>query len=70
MEQASYPMDQEELKYWARRGPKTAAFLLIIPGGAIIGVGVGLLLGQILPYSVIGLGVGVFVWGLIVSLTK
>lgn len=23
-----YPMDQEELKYWARGGPKTAAFLL------------------------------------------
>lgn len=69
-EQAKYPMDAEELKYWARRGPKTAAFLLVIPGSTIIAVGIGLLIGQTLPVSVIGFGSGLLVWGLIVALTK
>lgn len=27
-----YPFDPEEMKYWARRGTKTAAFLLVSRG--------------------------------------
>ena len=46
------------MRYWMRQGPKTAAFLLVIPGCATIGYGIGLLASKPLPYSVIGLGVG------------
>ena len=35
--------DPEVMKYWMRQDPRTAAFLLVIPGCAIIGCGVGLL---------------------------
>jgi hypothetical protein len=66
----AYEMDAEEIKYWARRGPKTAAFLLVIPGAAIAAAGVGMLLGQMIPFTIIGLGLGMLLWGLIVALTK
>lgn len=66
----TYQMDQEEMKYWARRGTKTAAFLLVIPGCALIGVGIGMAMAQIVPASVIGFGAGLLVWGLVVALTK
>ena len=62
--------DPEMMRYSMRRDPKTAAFLLIIPGCATIGYGIGLLTSKPLPYSVIGLGLGLLVWGLIVSLSK
>jgi hypothetical protein len=62
--------DPEMMRYWMRQGPKTAAFLLVIPGCATIGYGIGILGSKPLPYSVIGLGVGLLVWGLIVSLSK
>jgi hypothetical protein len=57
------------MRYWMRQGPKTAAFLLVIPGCAAIGFGVGMLASKPTPFSVIGLGVGLLVWGLIVSLS-
>lgn len=60
--------DPQMMRYWMRRGPKTAAFLLVIPGCAIIGGGVGLLLQRLLPWGIIGAGVGLLVWGLIVAL--
>jgi hypothetical protein len=63
-------IDESELQYWAHRGPKTAAFLLVIPGTAILGVGLGLLFQQLLPWSVMGVGGGLLLWGLIVALTK
>lgn len=62
--------DPEMVKYWMKQGPKTAAFLLVIPGCATIGVGVGLLASNPLPYSVIGLGVGLVTWGMIVALVR
>jgi uncharacterized membrane protein YedE/YeeE len=65
-----YGMDQAEMKYWARRGAKTGAFLLVIPGSAIIGLGIGLLTGHSIPSTVIGFGSGLLLWGLIVALTK
>jgi hypothetical protein len=52
-----------------RQDSKTAAFLLVIPGCAIVGYGIGLLASHPLPYSVIGFGAGLLVWGLIVSLS-
>jgi uncharacterized membrane protein YedE/YeeE len=64
-----YPMDEEEMRYWARRGPK-AAFLLVIPGCTIMGLGIGLLQGQPVPLAVTALGAGLLIWGLIVALTK
>jgi hypothetical protein len=57
-------------QYWMRQGPKTAAFLLVIPGCATIGYGIGLLAMHALPYSVIGLGAGLLIWGLIVALSS
>lgn len=66
----AYPMDAEELKYWARRGPKTAAFLLVIPGCVLMGAGVGLLYGHLAADTLIGLGGGLLVWGMIVALVN
>jgi len=61
--------DRQMMRYWMRRGPKTAAFLLVIPGCATIGCGIGLLLQKPLPWGIIGAGAGLLVWGLIVALT-
>lgn len=60
---------QAEIEYWARRGAKSAAFLLVIPGPAVIGAGAGLLFGHLLPATLIGLGAGMLIWGMIVALT-
>ena len=57
-------------EYWAHRGPKVAAFLLVIPGAAIIGLGFGLLTNHVAPYTVIGSGAGLLLWGLIIALSK
>jgi len=62
--------DPQMMQYWMRQGPKTAAFLLVIPGCALIGYGFGLLAGRPLPCSVIGAGAGLLIWGLIVSLSS
>ena len=69
-ERMKYPPDQEELRYWAHRGTKTAAVLLVIPGSTLIALGAGMLMGQMLSLSVLGLGAGLLIWGLIVALTK
>ncbi len=69
-EKYSVENDPEMMKYWMRKGPKTAAFLLVIPGCAIIGYGTGLLLSNPIPYSVIGFGGGLLAWGFIVALTR
>jgi len=53
-----------------QQGPKTASFLLVIPGATIVGVGVGLLLANMLAYGTIGFGAGLLLWGLVVALTK
>jgi hypothetical protein len=62
--------DLAEMKYGERREAKSAAFLLVIPGSTIMGFGIGLLLGHAAATSVIGFGAGLFIWGLIVALTK
>lgn len=62
--------DPQMMRYWMRQGPKTAAFLLVIPGCLLIGCGTGLLLHNPVPYGVIGFGAGLLVWGLVVSLTN
>lgn len=41
--------DPEMMKHWIRQGPETAAFLLVIPGCATIGYGIGLLESHALP---------------------
>jgi hypothetical protein len=61
--------DAERMAYWERRGPKIAAFLLVIPGATVIGVGIGMVASQIIPASVIGFGAGLLIWGLVVALT-
>jgi len=63
-------VDPNMTQYWMRQGPKTAAFLLVIPGCTAIGYGVGLLATHAVPYSVIGLGAGLLIWGLIVALSS
>lgn len=63
-------LDPKMMRYWMRQGPKTAAFLLVIPGCTIIGYGIGLLTGHPLPYGVVGFGAGLLSWGLIVSFTR
>jgi len=67
---AQYPMDQEAMQYGARCGTTTAAFLLVIPGSTLIGLGIGMLTSHIMPTAVIGFGAGMLLWGLIVALTK
>jgi hypothetical protein len=67
---AQSPMGQEDMKYGARRGPATAAFLLVIPGSTLIGLGIGMLTSHMMPNAVIGFGAGMLLWGLIVALTK
>ena len=61
--------DPEMMKYWVRQGPRTAAFLLVIPGCATVGYGIGLLTTHALPFTIIGLGAGLLVWGLVVALS-
>lgn len=61
--------DPQMMRYWMRQGPKTAAFLLVIAGCAMVGYGAGLLASKPLPFGIIGVGTGLLVWGLIVSLT-
>jgi hypothetical protein len=61
--------DPQMMRYWMRQGPKTAAFLLVIPGCTAIGYGIGLLASKPLPWGIIGAGAGFLVWGLIVALT-
>jgi hypothetical protein len=55
--------------YWEKRGPKIAAFLLVIPGATLIGLGAGLVASQIVAGTVIGFGAGLLIWGLVVALT-
>ena len=62
--------DPEMMRYWMKQGPKTAAFLLVIPGCTLIGFGAGMLATNPLPYAVIGLGAGLFAWGLVVALSR
>ncbi len=61
--------DPEIQKYWMMHGPKTAAFLLVIPGCTVMGYGVGMLLASIIPCCMIGFGAGLLAWGLVVALT-
>jgi hypothetical protein len=63
-------LDPKMMMYWMRQGPKTAAFLLVIPGCTAIGYGAGLLSTHSLPYSVMGFGAGLLIWGLIVSFSN
>ncbi len=65
----SVETDPEMIKYWMMQGPKTAAFLLVIPGCALMGYGAGLMLASPLACGIIGLGAGALIWGLVVALT-
>jgi len=69
-EQYSVEKDPEMIRYWMKEGPKTAAFLLVIPGPALMGYGVGMLYERIIPGSLIGTGAGILLWGLVVALKK
>lgn len=62
-------MSSMDAAYWEKRGPKIAAFLLVIPGATLIGLGAGLVASQIVAGSVIGFGAGLLIWGLVVALT-
>ncbi len=68
-ESAAVPKAAPDWEYWARRGSKTGAFLLVIPGCAIIGAGIGMLTNAIVPATVIGFGAGLLIWGIIVAVT-
>jgi hypothetical protein len=43
------PMGQEDMRNWAQRGTTTAAFLLVIPGSTLIGLGIGMLTSHMMP---------------------
>lgn len=49
-----------------RLGAAAAAFLLVIPGMAVLGTGVGMLIESIGAMSIAGVGAGLVLWGLIV----
>jgi hypothetical protein len=51
-----------------RDSRRAAAFLLIIPGSAAIGFGIGLALASPAAGLIIGIGAGALIWGLIVAL--
>jgi hypothetical protein len=57
------------MRYWMQQGPRTAAFLLVIPGCTAIGYGVGLLAQKPLPWGIIGGSLGLLVWGLVIAFT-
>ena len=46
------------------------AFLLVIPGMAVFGAGIGLAFGQLTAGAIAGLGLGAVVWGIIVSVLR
>lgn len=46
------------------------AFLLVIPGMAVFGAGIGLAFDQVLAGAVAGLGLGAVAWGLVVSVLR
>jgi hypothetical protein len=62
--------DPKMMRYWMRQRPKAAAFLHVIPSCTAIGYGAGLLTSHSLPYSVIGFGAGLLIWGLGVSFSR
>jgi len=62
--------DPEMMRYWVKEGPKTAAFLLVIPGCTVMGYGAGMALQNPIPYAIVGFGAGLLVWGLVVVLRK
>ncbi|MFL5813993.1 MAG: hypothetical protein ACJ763_10490 [Bdellovibrionia bacterium] len=55
-----------EMEYWMKEGPRTGAFLLVIPGATCMGIGAGLLNGNVPSYGLIGFGAGLVIWGLAV----
>lgn len=46
------------------------AFLLVIPGTAVFGAGIGLAFGQATAGAIAGLGLGAVIWGIIVSVLR
>lgn len=48
----------------------TAAFLLVIPGATIVGLGVGLMFRQAGFGLITGIGGGLLLWGLIAAFRK
>lgn len=48
----------------------SAAFLLVIPGLTLAGVGIGMVLGNVPGMTTLGLGLGMAVWGFIVALRR
>jgi hypothetical protein len=67
---SEYGQSEKEIQYWMQEGPKSGAFLLIIPGSIVFGGAWGWLLGNPAPYSAMGLGAGMVLWGLIVVFRK
>ena len=61
--------DPQMMRYWMRRGPKTAAFLLVIPGCAIDRLRNRIAATGPCPGQSSASGAGLLVWGLIVALT-
>lgn len=45
-----------------------AAFLLVIPGAALVGMGLGLLVDEPGAGTIVGVGVGAFAWGMTIAL--
>jgi hypothetical protein len=48
----------------------SAAFLLVIPGLTLAGVGIGMVVGNVPGMTALGLGLGMAVWGFIVALRR
>ena len=47
-----------------------AAFLLVIPGFTLMGIGIGLAQEAPAPWTLIGLGSGLAAWGLVLALRR
>jgi hypothetical protein len=65
----SYDAVDQEIA-WSLQNGWVGAFLLVIPGMAVFGAGIGLAFGQVMAGAIAGLGLGAVVWGIIVSVLR
>lgn len=62
--QPTTPSTNEHQQSWRE------AWLLIAPGSALVGLGVGLLFNKLVAGGLVGVGVGILLWGLVVALRR
>lgn len=65
--------DRSEQSYFREHeeeGARMVFSFAVVPGGAILGYGVGIAVNQSVSFAIAGLGLGVMLWGLIMSVRR